>query len=510
VSISVTVTGETTISLTVSPETAVSVLASGGIGPAGFLTAPGTSTNAFGTFQVQAGPGVTISTTSGVFQIASYSTTEAAGFAPVQSVAGRTGAVVLQAADITAGTLDIARIPTISYTALSNVPATFAPEAHTHGTADIVGLTAAASAAAPVQSVNGLTGAVTIARADLTAAAEVHTHSTADIVSFTAAASAAAPVQSVAGRTGTISLAAADVSGLAAVATSGSYTSLSETPVSFPPGTHNHTTTEIESFTAAAAAAAPVQGIVAGSNVTVTTSTSGIYTIAAAAGGGIGAAVESLNGQTGAITIQSGSNVTVSTAAGTITIAAPAPGDALPSQGGNGDRVLGTDGTSASWLTRYSVVEPVLLAGTGLAFTKDSAAGSITIEAAGGIVGSTAASVSTKSLSTDQNDYDAGSSDIVRLTPSANVTLTGLAGGSDGVLRVLYNVGTHVVTLSSGNTNSVETNRFSIVSGNVTLDEGDSASAWYDGTSQRWRVLEDQVASGGGSGGGIAMSYLFG
>ena len=275
-----------------------------------------------------------------------------------------------------------------------------------------------------------------------------------------------------------------------------------------------------------------------------------------------------------------GSGITVSTSGSSITVAS---GSGLPSEGGNATRLLTTDGTAASWATRYSVVDDVLAAGAGISFAKDTSAGSITIEAAGGTsdvtVGSatpqplgtaaagvsgnaaredhvhampsaaevgaasavhthvasditdftsvanvvsvngltgvvtvtggvTAASVTTKALTVDENDYDAGSSDIVRLTPSANVTLTGLAGGSDGVVRVLYNIGTHIVTLATGNTNSAETNRFSIVSGNVTLDEGDSASAWYDGTSQRWRVLEDQ--SSGGSGGGIAMSYLFG
>jgi len=475
VSISVSVTGETTISVSVSSETGVSVLASGGIGPAGFLTAPGTSTNAFGTFQVQAGPGVTISTTSGVFQIASYSTTEAAGFAPVQSVQGRTGAV-------------------------------------------------------------------TISRADLTAAASVHTHSTADIVSFTASASAAAPVQSVAGRTGTISLAAADVSGLASVATSGSYTSLSNVPASFAPSAHTHSTAAVVGFTAAAALAAPVQNIVAGSNVTVSTSTSGIYTIAAGGGTATGtdlgsatplalgvatagtataasredhvhdlptisytaltdvplsfapdtaiANVASVNGQTGVVTI--------------------ALGDALPSQSGNNTRLLTTDGTNASWATRYSVVDPVVVAGAGISISRDTSAGQVTIGSNVGISGSTAALVYTQSPASDQNNY-AVSGDIIRLNPSQNVTLSGLASGEDGVVKLLYNVGTHVVTLSSGNTNSVATNRFAIVSGNAVLGEGDSASVWYDGTSQRWRVMEDQVAgASGGSGGGIAMAYLFG
>lgn len=266
--INVSILGETGVSVSVSGNTGVSVVASGGIGPAGFLTVPGTATNAFGTFQLVPGPGISVSTTSGQFTIASYDTAAVAGFAPVQSVAGRVGAVVLQAADVTAGTFAIARIPTISYTALSNVPTTFAPSAHTHSTAEIASFSVAAAAASPVQSVQGRSGNVTISRADLTAAAavhthstadvvgltssftpSVHTHSTADIVAFTAAASASAPVQSVAGRTGAISLSAVDISGLANVATSGSYTSLSNVPLTFAPATHTHAASDIASGT---------------------------------------------------------------------------------------------------------------------------------------------------------------------------------------------------------------------------------------------------------------------
>jgi hypothetical protein len=62
------------------------------------------------------------------------------------------------AGDITSGTLDIARIPTIDYTALSGIPLTFAPEAHTHTTTDITGYT--------LTSINGLSGSVTIAAGD--------------------------------------------------------------------------------------------------------------------------------------------------------------------------------------------------------------------------------------------------------------------------------------------------------------------------------------------------------
>jgi hypothetical protein len=108
----------------------------------------------------------------------------------VTSVAGRTGAVVIAAGDVT-------------------------------------GLTAAASAAAPVQSVAGRTGAVVISTSDVSGYAAPPVTSVAgrtgavviaagDVTGLTAAASAAAPVQSVAGRTGAVVISTSDVSGYAA------------------------------------------------------------------------------------------------------------------------------------------------------------------------------------------------------------------------------------------------------------------------------------------------------
>ena len=398
------VVSSTAAGVSVSGGTAVDITVGGGIGPAGFITAPGTATNAFGTFQLVSGDGVTITTNAGQFVIASYDTAAVAGLAPVQSVAGRTGAVTLQAADVTAGTFAIARIPTISYTALSNVPATFAPEAHTHGTADVVGLTAAASAAAPVQSVNGLTGAVTIARADLTAAAEVHTHSTADIVSFTASAAAAAPVQSVAGRTGTISLAAADVSGLAAVATSGSYTSLSEIPVEFTPATHTH-------------------DYAASVHTHSTADISGY--------------------------------------------------SSLPSQAG-ADGPLVTDGAAATWATRYSVVDPVLVEGAGMTLSRDTAAGEITIAFAGGTSGIVVSSATPQPLGTAAagSSGDAARADHVHAMPSA--ADVGAVPSVNGI--------SSAITIAAGDNVTVST-----ASSTITIAAG----------------------GGGGSGGGVAMSYLF-
>jgi hypothetical protein len=91
-------------------------------------------------------------------------TSAAAAAAPVQSVAGRTGAVSLATVDV-AGLAAVASSG--SYTSLQNVPATFAPSAHTHGTADITGISssfAAASHAHPyVTALNNLTGNLTLA-----------------------------------------------------------------------------------------------------------------------------------------------------------------------------------------------------------------------------------------------------------------------------------------------------------------------------------------------------------
>jgi hypothetical protein len=308
----VSVSGGTAVAITVdSVSASVPVTVGGGIGPAGFIVNPGTATNAFGTFQLAAGDGITISTSVGQFQIASYGTAAVASLAPVQSVAGRVGAVQLQASDVTAGTFAISRIPTISYTALSNVPTSVSPAAHTH--------------------------------------------STSDVVSFTAAAAAASPVQSVAGRSGAISLTAADIGGLASVATSGSYTSLQNIPATFAPSAHTHSTADITGFTGNFAAGnhtheaaaitsgvlelarIPTIGYTALSGVPATFSpqahthsTADVVGLTASFSqvGHVHDYVRILNGLTGTVSIAGGAGVTVSTASSSITISAGGGGGA--------------------------------------------------------------------------------------------------------------------------------------------------------------------------------------
>jgi hypothetical protein len=68
------------------------------------------------------------------------------------------------AAAVTSGTLDIGRIPTIGYTALSGVPVSFNPSTHTHDAAAIAsGTIDTARLPATVSALNALTGGITIA-----------------------------------------------------------------------------------------------------------------------------------------------------------------------------------------------------------------------------------------------------------------------------------------------------------------------------------------------------------
>jgi hypothetical protein len=413
----VTVSGGTAVAITVGGGTAAAVTVGGGIGPAGFLIAPGTATNAFGTFQLTAGEGITISTSAAQFQIASYGTTAVSSLAPVQSVAGRTGSVVLQASDVTAGTFAMARIPTISYTALANVPASFSPSAHTHSTSDVVSFTSAASAAAPVQSVAGRSGAVTLAKADVglgsvdntadaskpvstaqaaaDAAVQAHavqranhtgTQPASTISDFAAEAAKYGPVVSVAGRTGSVSLAAADVAGLASVATSGSYTSLQNVPATFGPAAHTHSTADITGYTA------------------------------------------------------------------------------LPAQAGKAGPLV-TDGTSATWSSRYSVVDPVLVQGAGMTLTRDTAAGSITVAFAGGTSGVSVSSATPQPLGTASagSSGQASRADHVHLMPSAADVGAAAASHSHDYVRVLNGLtGTVSIAGGAGVTVSTASNSITI------------------------------------------------
>jgi hypothetical protein len=142
---------------------------------------------------------------------------------------------------------------------VTDKPTTFPPSAHTHQASEIVDFTSAVEAVSPPADWN------TLANKPSTFPPSSHGHVAADVSDFSTAAAAAAPVQSVAGKTGSVTLAKADV-GLGNV----DNTSDTNKPISSATQTaldgkaalsHTHTASQVTDFNTAAAAAAPVQSV---------------------------------------------------------------------------------------------------------------------------------------------------------------------------------------------------------------------------------------------------------
>lgn len=78
---------------------------------------------------------------------------------------------------------------------------------------------------------------------------------------------------------------------------------------------------------------------------------------------------------------------------------------------------------------------------------------------------------------------------VMRLSTDAARNLTGIAGGADGRLIRVFNVGAFNLVLVHDAT-STAANRFLCPgSANYTVTPNSAVILWYDATSQRWRVL---------------------
>ena len=105
--------------------------------------------------------------------------------------------------------------------------------------------------------------------------------------------------------------------------------------------------------------------------------------------------------------------------------------------------------------------------------------------------------ITPSTLAASQNDYNPtglSTATVLRLTSAAlGSTITGLAGGVDGRIVVLYNLATaatDVITLSHEDVLSSAANRFDLATAaNRTISERGTAILIYDGTASRWRCL---------------------
>lgn len=92
----------------------------------------------------------------------------------------------------------------------------------------------------------------------------------------------------------------------------------------------------------------------------------------------------------------------------------------------------------------------------------------------------------------NQDNFSFSSADLLRCNNASALTLRGLAAGVSGQQLTIVSVGAGTVTLNDQDTNSTAANR--IITGNsaaIALPAGiGRATLVYDGTTQRWRVID--------------------
>ncbi len=112
-----------------------------------------------------------------------------------------------------------------------------------------------------------------------------------------------------------------------------------------------------------------------------------------------------------------------------------------------------------------------------------------------------AGDISPAQLTANQNDYSPSglsTATVLRLTSDASRIITSLAGGSDGRVVTIMNVGSNPIVLKNDDgATGTAANRFALT-GDLTLAAKQSAMLMYDTTAQRWRQVSNGTATGSG------------
>jgi len=107
--------------------------------------------------------------------------------------------------------------------------------------------------------------------------------------------------------------------------------------------------------------------------------------------------------------------------------------------------------------------------------------------------------ISPSQITATQNDYAPtgnATATIWRLSSDASRTITGIAGGSEGRLLKLLNVGSFDLVLGHQNTGSSAANRILMAQGqDLTIPANGAATLFYDGVTSRWRCITQAGAA---------------
>lgn len=104
--------------------------------------------------------------------------------------------------------------------------------------------------------------------------------------------------------------------------------------------------------------------------------------------------------------------------------------------------------------------------------------------------------ISPSQITANQNDYNPtglSNAGVVRLSSDAERDLSGLAGGADGRILILSNVGSNNIRLLDESASSTATNRFLLITTHYYLTPEKEIVIQYDSTLSRWKVWNDSV-----------------
>jgi len=101
-------------------------------------------------------------------------------------------------------------------------------------------------------------------------------------------------------------------------------------------------------------------------------------------------------------------------------------------------------------------------------------------------------------FTSNQNDVPlTAGKEVMRASSDGNYNVTGFANGVDGRFFHFINVGSNVLNLKHEDAGSDAANRIITCDGaDLSLTQSGSALLWYDGATQRWRVLSYQLGGG--------------
>ncbi len=100
-------------------------------------------------------------------------------------------------------------------------------------------------------------------------------------------------------------------------------------------------------------------------------------------------------------------------------------------------------------------------------------------------------SLTPSQITSNQDNYDPAGlmqTAALRLSTDASRDITGIAGGADGRMILIFNVGSFDIVLKDEDAGSTAANRFALQA-DITVPPDGAAILWYDSASSRWRCV---------------------